>query len=85
MLGDVEFVHPKDLQDGRIVVTDRDILTNLPYVEGCHLCFDHHSSEEARNAGPTEQNYVLQNGADSAARVVFEILPWVDVRMAHVE
>ncbi len=72
MLGDVEFVHPKDLQDGRIVVTDRDILTNLPYVEGCHLCFDHHSSEEARNEGPTEQNYVLQAGADSAARVVFD-------------
>ena len=39
MLDGIKFVHPKDVQDGKIEVTDRDILTNLPYVPGCHLCF----------------------------------------------
>ena len=48
ILGSIEFVHPKDVQDGKIAVTDNDILTNLPYVPGCHLCFDHHPSEEIR-------------------------------------
>lgn len=72
MLGDVEFVHPKDLQDGQIAVTDRDILTNLPYVEGCHLCFDHHTSEETRRENSTFQNHILRAGADSAARVVYD-------------
>jgi nanoRNase/pAp phosphatase (c-di-AMP/oligoRNAs hydrolase) len=71
MLGDVEFVHPKDLQDGQIVVTNRDILTNLPYVEGCHLCFDHHTSEEIRNESRTFENHILQADSDSAARVVY--------------
>lgn len=72
MLGEIKFVHPKDMQDGIVEVTDRDILTNLPYVESCHLCFDHHASEEIRNSGRESDNYVLQPNADSAARVVYE-------------
>ena len=55
MLGDIKFVHPKDVQDGLIEITDRDILTNLPYVDGCHLCFDHHDSEEIRSDGDTQK------------------------------
>ena len=31
------------------IVAARDITTNLPYVPGCHLAFDHHSSELTRN------------------------------------
>ncbi|GHU38759.1 exopolyphosphatase [Clostridia bacterium] len=66
------FVHPKDLQDGKIEVTANDVLTNVPFVPGCGLWFDHHSSEEER---------VLRKGADykgesrvekSAARIVYE-------------
>ena len=72
MLGSIKFVHPKDVQDGKIDVTDRDILTNLPYVEGCYLCFDHHTSEEIRNAGVRDENYILSPNAPSAARVVYE-------------
>jgi len=72
MLGDIKFVHPKDMQDGVIEVTENDILTNLPYVPGCHLCFDHHSSEEIRNEGQELSNYVLSSDADSAARVVYD-------------
>ena len=72
MLGPINFVHPKDVQDGKIEVTDRDILTNLPYVEGCHLCFDHHTSEEIRNEDLRVENYILSPNAPSAARVVYE-------------
>ena len=43
-----KFVHPKDLQDGLVEVTEEDCLANVPYVEGCGLWFDHHSSEHER-------------------------------------
>ena len=42
ILDDIKFVHPKDMQDGKIEITDRDITTNLPYVAGAHLAFDLH-------------------------------------------
>jgi nanoRNase/pAp phosphatase (c-di-AMP/oligoRNAs hydrolase) len=71
ILGEIKFVHPKDVQDGKIEVNEFDILTNLPYVPGCHLCFDHHHSEEERGAGEKRSNHVLQSDADSAARVVY--------------
>ena len=72
MLGEISFVHPKDVQDGKVEVNDRDILTNLPYTPGCHLCFDHHASEEVRNEGLVTENYILNASADSAARVVYD-------------
>ena len=43
-----KFAHPKDLQDGLVEVTEDDCLANVPYVEGCGLWFDHHSSEHER-------------------------------------
>jgi oligoribonuclease NrnB/cAMP/cGMP phosphodiesterase (DHH superfamily) len=73
MLGEIKFVHPKDIQDGIIDVTDNDILTNLPYVEGCYKCFDHHDSEEIRNEGSEAENHILTSRADSAARVVLDL------------
>ncbi len=42
------YVHPKDLQDNKIEVTQNDVLANVPLVEGCGLWFDHHSSEQER-------------------------------------
>lgn len=72
ILGEIKFVHPKDIQDGKIDVTDHDILTNLPYVAGCHLCFDHHDSEEERACGEPRRNHILDASADSAARVVYD-------------
>ena len=71
ILGEIKFVHPKDMQDGTIEVTENDILTNVPYVDGCHLCFDHHESEEIRGEGEERDNHVLEANADSAARVVY--------------
>ncbi len=72
LLGEIVFQHPKDMQDGKVAVTDRDIITNLPYVPGCGLCFDHHASELLRNGEAHPENYILQPQAKSAARVVYD-------------
>jgi len=67
----IAFVHPKDVQDGKIAADENDILTNLPYVPGVGLWFDHHSSEESRN---TVENLAFKGRfevAPSAARVVY--------------
>ncbi|MBQ2101370.1 MAG: exopolyphosphatase [Lachnospiraceae bacterium] len=45
-----KFAHPKDMQDGLVEVTEDDCLANVPYVPGCGLWFDHHSSEQERLA-----------------------------------
>ncbi|MBU0993908.1 MAG: exopolyphosphatase [Proteobacteria bacterium] len=42
------FVNPKDVQDGKIDVSENDVLTNIPYAKGCGLWFDHHESEDSR-------------------------------------
>jgi len=72
MLGEIVFQHPKDMQDGKVAVSANDIITNLPYVPGCGLCFDHHASEEQRNAGTERSNHILKADAKSAARVVYD-------------
>ena len=43
-----KFAHPKDLQDGLVEVNENDCLANVPFVDGCGLWFDHHSSEHER-------------------------------------
>ena len=70
MIDDILFVHPKDMQDGKVEITDRDITTNLPYVEGVHLAFDHHESESLRN--DHHDNHVILPDVPSAARVVWD-------------
>ena len=70
MIDDILFVHPKDMQDGKIEVTNRDISTNLPYVPGVYLAFDHHLSESLRNEGK-RANHIIEVEAASAARVVY--------------
>lgn len=71
LIDDIKFVHPKDMQDGLIEVTNKDITTNLPYVEGVYLAFDHHLSETIRNEGIRE-NHIIDPDAPSAARVVYK-------------
>jgi nanoRNase/pAp phosphatase (c-di-AMP/oligoRNAs hydrolase) len=71
MLGEIQFVHPKDVQDGIVNITETDILTNLPYDSRCFLCFDHHASEKLRNEGYVPENWILDVDAKSAARVVY--------------
>jgi nanoRNase/pAp phosphatase (c-di-AMP/oligoRNAs hydrolase) len=71
MIDEILFVHPKDMQDGKIAVSDRDITTNLPFVPGVHLAFDHHLSETIRNTGE-RSNHIIHPEAPSAARVVYD-------------
>ena len=71
MIDDIKFVHPKDMQDGTILVSERDISTNLPYVPGIHLAFDHHLSETLRMEDKPD-NHIINPDAPSAARVVYE-------------
>lgn len=69
LIDDILFVHPKDMQDGKVAITSNDITTNLPYVPGCHLAFDHHLSETIRNQPAS--NHLIDADAPSAARVVW--------------
>jgi nanoRNase/pAp phosphatase (c-di-AMP/oligoRNAs hydrolase) len=72
MIEEIKFVHPKDMQDGTVSITENDILTNVPYVAGCGLWFDHHASEVKRSQ---EEKFEFKGDvriADSAARVVYD-------------
>ena len=71
LLHDILFVHPKDVQDGKVELTADDITTNLPYRPEVALSFDHHASERLRVVGDRD-NRVMAADADSAARVVYE-------------
>ena len=66
-----KFAHPKDLQDGLVEVNENDCLANVPYVEGCGLWFDHHSSEHERLA--LEGKYKGESRiTPSCARIIYE-------------
>lgn len=69
MIDDILFAEPSDMQQGRVPVSDKDISANLPYVEGIHLCFDHHLSEVERVG--EKDNLIIDAEAPSAARVVY--------------
>lgn len=71
LIDEIKFVHPKDMQDGLIEITEHDIVTNLPYVKEAHMVFDHHLSETIRNQG-ARPNHVIDPNAPSAARVVWD-------------
>ncbi|MEQ8345972.1 MAG: exopolyphosphatase [Sneathiellaceae bacterium] len=71
MVDDIAFVHPKDMQDGKVTITSRDITTNLPYVAEAHLAFDHHLSETMRVQG-RPANHIIDPEAPSAARIVYD-------------
>jgi nanoRNase/pAp phosphatase (c-di-AMP/oligoRNAs hydrolase) len=70
LVDDILFVHPKDMQDGKVEISARDITTNLPYVEGAHIVFDHHHSETVRVG--KRDNHIIHPEAPSAARVVYD-------------
>ncbi len=71
MIDDIKFVHPKDMQDGTILISESDITTNLPYVKGVHIAFDHHLSETLR-VEDNPENHIIDPDAPSAARVVYD-------------
>ena len=71
LIEEIKFVHPKDMQDGKVEITGNGITTNLPYVKEAHLVFDHHHSETIRNDASL-QNYVIDADVASAARIVWK-------------
>ena len=72
IIDDIKFVHPKDVQDGKVELTENDITTNLPFDPRVGLAFDHHESEMLRN-DPEKfgGKYYIEPHARSAARVVY--------------
>jgi hypothetical protein len=66
ILDDIKFVHPKEVQDGKVDITANDITTNLPYAPAAHLAFDHHASETLR-VTRKPVNHVIDADAPSAA------------------
>ena len=73
MIGDIKFVHPKDVQDGKIDISENDITTNLPFDPRVGIAFDHHESELIRNKKVDyEGKYIIDGNAKSAARVVYD-------------
>ena len=78
-----KFVHPKDIQDGLIEVTENDVMANIPFVKGCKLWFDHHSSESERLGADVEFEGESRI-EDSAARVIYEYYGGKD-KLPHFE
>src|SRR5687768_4543301 len=72
IIDDITFAHPKDMQDGLVDIDDSVISTNLPYVPGVYMAFDHHASEIERGGGEHRPNHIIDDSAPSAARVVFD-------------
>jgi hypothetical protein len=68
ILEEILFVHPKDVQDGKVELTENDITTNLPYRTEVALSFDHHSSEVER-VTEDQANRVMVSGAASPTRL----------------
>ena len=72
-IDEITFVHPKDVQDGKIELTANDITTNLPFDARVHLAFDHHESELSRvDPELAKDKFIIDGDAKSAARVVYD-------------
>ena len=72
LIDDIKFVHPKDVQDGKIELSENDITTNLPYDPRVGIAFDHHESEIDRlKATQTGGKLIIDPNAKSAARVLY--------------
>ena len=73
IIEEIKFVHPKDVQDGKVELSENDITTNLPFDKRVGLAFDHHESELLRNKKEDyEGKYIIDGDAKSAARVVYD-------------
>ncbi len=73
LIDDIKFVHPKDVQDGKIDIDENDITTNLPFDPRVGLAFDHHESELTRNnMEAAKDKFIIDGDAKSAARVVYD-------------
>ena len=71
MIDEIKFVHPKDVQDGKVDINENDITTNLPFDPRVGLAFDHHESELVRNNREAYGHKFICLREKSAARVVY--------------
>ena len=71
LIDEIKFVHPKDVQDGKVELTENDITTNLPFDPRVGLSFDHHESELIRLKNVDTSKLIIDGNAKSAARVVY--------------
>ncbi len=71
VVDEMVYAHPKDLQDGKIEVTENDVLANVPFVDGAGMWFDHHSSEDERVQGAGDVKGKVGD-APSTARLIYE-------------
>jgi nanoRNase/pAp phosphatase (c-di-AMP/oligoRNAs hydrolase) len=71
VIDEYKFVHPKDIQDGLVEATSNDVLANIPYIKGCKLWFDHHTSESER-MGDDFEFEGASRPAPSCARVIYD-------------
>ena len=72
IVDEYKFVHPKDVQDGKVAVTDNDVMANIPFIPGCGLWFDHHASEADRLAIDQLSFDGDSRPAPSAAQVIWD-------------
>lgn len=73
VVDEYEFVHPKDVRDGKVEVTENDVLANIPFAPGCAMWFDHHSTQLERVKLSKEFKYKGKSGeAPSCARVIYD-------------
>ncbi len=72
IVDEYKFVHPKDVQDGKVSATENDVLANIPYIPGCGLWFDHHASEADRLAIDQLDFVGDSRPAPSAAQVIWD-------------
>ncbi|MGN0018962.1 MAG: exopolyphosphatase [Candidatus Gastranaerophilaceae bacterium] len=77
LVDEVQFCHPKDVQDGIIPVSENDIITNLPYSENAKFVFDHHFYDDVR-AYNKKSNHIINPVAKSATRVIYEYFGGAD-------
>jgi nanoRNase/pAp phosphatase (c-di-AMP/oligoRNAs hydrolase) len=71
IIDEIKFVHPKDVQDGKVELSKNDITTNLPFDPRVGLSFDHHESELIRLKDVDTSKLIIDGNAKSAARVVY--------------
>lgn len=69
-IDDIKFIHPRDIESGKIRITDNDIMAGLPYRENAKMVFDNYPGT-AKKIKNTRSNYICDANAPSTSRVIY--------------
>src|SRR5437763_4547477 len=70
-IDEILLIHPQDITDKRIQITNNDVLANVPYHPEAGMWFDHHLLTDSNEKPP--ENFVGRYAvAPSAARLVYD-------------